>query len=147
MWNADNHDKLKRYGSPMYGFIDGYSKKVLYIGVASTNNKPEVIANYFLKLVRKLECLPTVLRTDKGTEATIMGNLQMSLRWFHDDKKAGMNSYNKGRSINNQCIESYWRELREHLLDFYIELFQLMESDNLIDISNPVHIVSKVLFW
>lgn len=140
MWHSDNYDKLKRYGFPMYGFIDGYSKKVLFIGLSCTNNDPAVIANYFLKTVKKHECVPTVLRTDKGTEATVMGELQVILRLEHEDELAGLKSYVTGKSVHNQRIESYWRQLREHLIDFCINLFKLMENDNLIDVSDRIHI-------
>lgn len=140
MWHSDNHDKLKRYGFPMYGFIDGFSKKVLSVEVATTNNNPHVIAHYFLQLVKKQQCLPTILRTDKGTEATLIGELQMALRFGNEDDLAGFNSHIKGKSTHNQRIESYWREFREHLLDFYIQLFKVMESENVIDVTNPVHI-------
>lgn len=140
VWHSDNYDKLKRYGFPMYGFIDGYSKKVLFIGLSSSNNDPEVIANYFLKTVKKHKLLPTILRTDKGTEATVMGELQIILRLDHKDDHAGLKSHKRGRSVHNQRIESYWRQLREHLMDFYINLFKLMENDGIVDVSDPVHI-------
>lgn len=80
VWHADNHDKLKRFGFPIYGIIDGFSKKVLTIRVSRTNNNPEVIAHYFHDLVKKFNFLPSLLRTDKGNEAIYMGEIQMMLR-------------------------------------------------------------------
>lgn len=140
LWHSDNHDKLKRFGFPMYGFIDGSSRKVLSLEVMSTNNNPLVISNQYLKLVRKLKCTPTILRTDKGTEANIMGDLQIALRLNHEDDLAGLNSHIKGKSTHNQRIESYWREFRQHLGDAYSNIFKAMELDGMLQVDNKIHI-------
>lgn len=124
----------------MYGFIDGFSRKVLSLQVSSSNNKPEIIANHFLKLVKKLNCVPTILRTDKGTEVYIMGDLPILFRVDHEDKNDGVYSHVKEKSTNNQRIESYWRRFRQHLGQFYIDLFKTRESENLFIVSNILHI-------
>lgn len=140
LWHSDNHDKLKRYGFPMYGFIDGFSRKVLSLELARTNNNPLVISNHYLQLVKKLECTPAILRTDKGTEANIMGDLQMALRWNHQDDLAGLNSHIKGKSTHNQRIESYWRQFKQHLGAAYSGIFKAMEFQNMLHIDNKIHI-------
>lgn len=139
-WHADNHDKIKRFGFPIYGCIDGFSKKIMWIRVSETNNDPAVIAHYFLESVEKHGFLPTILRTDHGTEATIMADLQRAMRFDHDDENAGMNSYIQGRSTHNQRIEAYWRQFRQHMGDFYMHLFKSMEGESSLDIANPLHI-------
>ncbi|KAJ8665894.1 hypothetical protein QAD02_007556 [Eretmocerus hayati] len=73
LWHGDNHDKLKRYGFAIYAIIDGFSKEVIGILVASTNNKPEVIFYLFAKTAIELDRIPTILRVDRGTEPGIMG--------------------------------------------------------------------------
>jgi len=52
LWHSNDHDKLKRFGFPIYGFIDGFSRKVLSLEVFSTKNNPLVISNQYLKLVK-----------------------------------------------------------------------------------------------
>ncbi|XP_043467487.1 uncharacterized protein LOC122501804 [Leptopilina heterotoma] len=140
IWHADNHDKLKRFGFPIYGCIDGYSRKVLWIEVSRTNNNPAIIGSYFLKAIEKCKFLPTLIRTDKGTEANLMEDLHMALRHSHNDEFSGTNSFLRGKSTRNQRIESYWRQFRQHMGDFYINLFKKMEEDNLLNVSNRVHI-------
>ena len=140
LWHSDGHDKLKRFGFAIYGFMDGYSRKVLSLEVSSTNNKPEVILHYYLKLIDKLGYLPTIIRTDHGTEVTLMEDCHKALRYMHEDEYAGEKSFLKGRSTHNQRIESYWRQFRQHMGDFYIDLFKELENDNLLNISNSVHI-------
>lgn len=139
-WHADNHDKLKRYGFPIYGCIDGFSKKVLWIPVSETNNDPAVIAYYFLKTVEKYGFLPTIFRTDHSTEAILMADLQMAMRYDHDDENSAEKSYIHGRSTHNQRIEAYWRQFRQHMSDYFIHLFKSMEAKNLNDIGNRLHI-------
>ena len=51
-WHIDiGYDKLKPYGFPIYGGIDGYSRKVLWLKVARTNNNPHMVANFFFECV------------------------------------------------------------------------------------------------
>lgn len=50
LWHIDGYDKIKRFGFAIHGCIDGYSKRVIWLHVASTNNDPNVIAFYYLIL-------------------------------------------------------------------------------------------------
>jgi hypothetical protein len=40
IWSCDGHDKLKRFGIIVYGFIDAWSQKILGMFVHVTNNDP-----------------------------------------------------------------------------------------------------------
>ena len=44
MWHLDGYDKLKPFGFPIHGAIDGYSRRILWLRVMCTNNDPQVIA-------------------------------------------------------------------------------------------------------
>ena len=46
------YDKLKHFGFPIHGAIDGYSRKILWLEVARSNNKPEIPARFFLECLR-----------------------------------------------------------------------------------------------
>ena len=37
-WHLDQHDKLKPYGFPLHGCIDGYSRKILWLVVVPSND-------------------------------------------------------------------------------------------------------------
>ena len=50
-WHIDGYDKLKPYGFPVHGCIDGYSRKVLWSNVCRTNNDPPVTGQHFLNAV------------------------------------------------------------------------------------------------
>ena len=65
-WHVDVNEKLKPYGFPMHGCIDGSSRKVLWLKVTRGNNNPVVNASYFLETVAKWNLVPDILRTDCG---------------------------------------------------------------------------------
>ncbi|KNZ61000.1 hypothetical protein VP01_1467g3 [Puccinia sorghi] len=50
IWSFDGHDKLKRFGITVYGFIDAWSRKILGMFVHVTNNNPRHIGVYFLQI-------------------------------------------------------------------------------------------------
>ncbi|KAL5489557.1 hypothetical protein EMCRGX_G018664, partial [Ephydatia muelleri] len=53
-WHMDGYDKLKPFGFPIHACIDGFSRKVLWLEVATTNNDPYVVAHFYLHAVLKL---------------------------------------------------------------------------------------------
>ena len=139
IWHADGHDKLKWFGFAIQGCIDGYSRKLIWLKISTTNNDLRVIGYYYLKCIEKLGLLPTLMRTDNGTEATLMQDFHMSLRFNHTDEYARIKSL-RGKSTSNQRIESYWRQLRKNTEDFYMSLFKKMEHENILNIENAIHI-------
>ena len=70
-----------------------------------TNNDPRVIGGYFLDYVRECKGVPRLLRTDAGTENTLMHDIQKALRWEHTDDKAAEKSILIGRSVANQVVK------------------------------------------
>lgn len=52
----------------------------------------------------------------------------------------GRHSVLTGRSVHNQRIERFWRDLREGIIDFYKNLFGTLENDYYIDFDDPVMI-------
>ena len=140
IYHVDGHDKLKRYGFAVYGGMDGFSRKIVWLYIATTNNNPEVIAYYYLKSIEKFGFTATLIRADNGTEACIMEDCHKFLRYKHSDDFAGINSFLRGKSTHNQRIESYWRQFREKVGDFYINLFRSMEHENNLDVKSKLHI-------
>ena len=77
--HADGYDKLKPYGFPIHGCIDGWSRKIIWLHVARSNNRPEIPASFFVKSVQ-LYGSPVKLRSDCGTENGIMAAMQCRFR-------------------------------------------------------------------
>ena len=47
-WHVDGNDKLKPFGFPIHGAVDGYSRRVLWLYVDTINNDLKVMARYFV---------------------------------------------------------------------------------------------------
>ena len=62
---------------------DGFSR--LWLDVATTNNKPEVMVNNYKKV-------PAILRPGMGTKTSLIEYLQIAFRSNADDENSGMNS-------------------------------------------------------
>lgn len=68
MWHIDSNDKLKPYGICINGYIDGFSRHIIWLEAYSTNSDPAVIASYFMSAVESRKGCPKRIRADMGTE-------------------------------------------------------------------------------
>ena len=57
-WHVDGYDKLKPYGLPIHGAVDGFSRKILWLKVCRSNNTPVVPAKYFVESVKEFGFCP-----------------------------------------------------------------------------------------
>jgi hypothetical protein len=64
----DGYDKLKPFGFPIHGVIDGFSRKILWLNVTRSNNSSDNIARYYLDAVNEFNGCPNTLVIDMGTE-------------------------------------------------------------------------------
>ena len=71
------NDKLKCWGLGSNECVDGFSRKVHWLGVASSNNDSIVISNYFSRNIKKYGIAPNLLRMDKGRENIYCEDLQL----------------------------------------------------------------------
>lgn len=67
-WHIDGYDKLRQWGFPIHGAIDGFGRKILWLEVTCSNNSPNKIASYYAKTVSEVGGCPIELITDLGTE-------------------------------------------------------------------------------
>ncbi|KAJ7387798.1 hypothetical protein OS493_001142 [Desmophyllum pertusum] len=96
------YDKLKPYGFPIHGAIDGYSRKILWLELTRSNDKPENVAKFYIECVAgNGECL-LLLRTDCGTENGVMAGMQCYFRQDGGDTFAGEKAHKYGSSPANQ---------------------------------------------
>lgn len=140
VWHMDGHDKLKPYGLAIHGAIDGFSRKIIWLKVGTTNNDPYVIASHYLQAIKKLNLIPTIIRSDKGTENVQVEAIHTALRFHHQDNFAGYNSFIVGKSTHNQRIEAFWVQLQRLVTGYYMELFKKLQAENLLNIKNKLQI-------
>ena len=79
----DGHSKLLNYGIDIYGAIDGFSRRLLWINVGPTSNTQVSVARQYLQAIKALRIRPVKVRSDRGTETAMMADMQYSLEVQH----------------------------------------------------------------
>ena len=138
-WHVDGYDKIKPYGFPVHGAVDGYSRRLLWLKVGRTNNDPAVTAKYFYDCVEELEGCPRLLRTDCGTENGLMATMQCLLRAGGEDELVGEKSHRYGPSTSNQRIESFWSQLRKGCATWWMNFFKDLSDRGILNLGNTIH--------
>ena len=118
---------MKHFGFCIHGAIDGYSRRILWLEVSSSNNDPSIVAKYYVNYVRHVSGTARVIRGDKGTENTHIATIQRYFGALQDDSFSGDNSFIYGKSTSNQRIESWWSQLRRSCADWWISYFKDLE--------------------
>lgn len=139
-WHIDGYDKLKPFGFCIHGAIDGYSRRILWLEVASSNNDPAIVAKYYVDYVRHISGTARVIRGDKGTENTNIAAIQRYFRSLGEDSFSGDKSFMYGKSTTNQRIEAWWSQLRRGCSDWWIRYFKDMQYRGLFSDDNIIHV-------
>ena len=130
-WHMDGYDKLKPFGFPILGAIDGFSRKVLQLNVTRSNNSSDNIAPYYLNAVEEFNGCPKVLETDMGTEN---GLAAAKLCYFRDDIEA----HCYVPSTRNQQIEAWWSLFARNRSSWWRNHFKEMEPEGMIDCASEI---------
>lgn len=67
-WYVDRCDKLKPFGLPIYGCIDEFSWKLIWLNVAKSNNNLLIPVAFYVQTVKKLAYCPDILKANYGRE-------------------------------------------------------------------------------
>ena len=124
VYHIDGNDKLKRWGFCIHECVDGFSRKLLWLSVSSSNNNPLIIANFYLQCMKRYKRAPRLLRMDKGRENIYCKDLQVFFTGKDD-------SFLYAASTRNQCIEAYWSRLKKFRLNWWIDFFTEMVNQSL----------------
>ena len=131
LWHSDGYDKLKHFGFPIHGCIDGFSRKILWLRVLTSNNNPHVIESLYLDTVEDLGMYPRCVRTDCGSENGLVAASQC---YFHQN--SGFIPHIYGSSHHNQRIEAWWSQFRRMKSGFMIDFFKEMVDEGLYNCGN-----------
>ena len=52
IWHYDGYDKMKPFGFPIHGAVDGISRKLLWLTAIKSNNNPVVATALYLRAVK-----------------------------------------------------------------------------------------------
>jgi hypothetical protein len=139
IWCIDGHDKLKPFGIEIYGAIDGYSRKLIWIYCGVSNHTQVSVAKQFLIAIQKHKVVPRFIRADRGTEVPLLLDLQYNFYRAQNTYREGLRISDctvLGKSVANQRIESIWKRLVGSTLQEWRYLFreifrrQLFRSDS-----------------
>jgi hypothetical protein len=125
VWHIDGCDKLAPYGLYIHGCVDGFSRYTIWMNVSSTNKDPSVIGGYYVKAIGELGKCPLLIRSDRGTENTLVCDIQRDLR---GDSQA---AFLYGQSTTNQRIEWRWGLNRKEGIQHWMNFFQRIQDEGL----------------
>ena len=136
-WHIDGYDKLKPWGFPIHGAIDGFSRKVIWLNVTRSNNSPNNIASFYISTVQTYGGCPVELVNDLGTENGLAASMQC---FFQNNTDA----HRYVPSPRNQRIESWWSHFSKSRSSWWREYFSNLESHNIYDPTLDIH---KAALW
>ena len=132
LWVAslDGHDKLCGFQNStfplgVYGCIDTFSRKILFLFVCHSNWNPLIVGKMYLRYLFETEMLPRNLRVDRGTETGKMASIDVYLLNKHEVMNDPTDAIIYGPSTSNE-IERWWRELHECLEKFFKEQLTML---------------------
>ncbi|XP_041865100.1 uncharacterized protein LOC121654829 isoform X2 [Melanotaenia boesemani] len=132
LMHIDTNHKLIRYNIVIFGGIDGFSRKVMYLG-AATNNLASTALAFFQGSIEKFG-FPLRVRGDQGVENVDIARLMFTVRG------TGRSSFISGKSVHNQRIERLWRDLWVAVTSIYYDVLHYLEEEGFLSIGNTIHI-------
>ncbi|XP_062851902.1 uncharacterized protein LOC134314975 isoform X2 [Trichomycterus rosablanca] len=121
-----------RFNIVVFGGVDGFSRKIMYLG-AATNNLSSTALTFFQESVDRFG-FPLRVRADQGVE-----NVQIA-RFMFTVRGTGRSSFISGKSVHNQRIERLWRDVWTAVTSVYYDVLHYLEEGNYLDIADQTHL-------
>jgi len=99
-WHMDRYDKLKKWSFSVHGAINGFSRRIMWLKVARSNNSPHKIAFFYVQTVSEQGMCLVELITDLDTENGLAASIQS---FFCDN----LDAHRYVASPRNQRIEGW----------------------------------------
>ena len=130
VWHIDGHHKLIRWRFVIHGAIDGFSRTIIYLKCCD-NNRALTVLESFTCAVSQFG-LPDRVRSDYGGENTEVWKYMIAA---HD---LDYRSVITGSSVHNERVERLWRDVHRCIVSPFVEKFQALESNGVLDPLNEV---------
>lgn len=128
LWHIDGNHKMIKWRMVIHGGVDGFSRLITYLH-CSSNNKSDTVTECFIGATRQYG-VPSRVRSDHGTENVGVW------RFMEEIRGHGRNSYIAGRSVHNTRIERLWRDVYTSVSSTYVQVFQQLEEDHILNSEN-----------
>lgn len=114
-WSIDGHCKLDAWGIEVYAAIDTYSRYIIWIYVGLSAHTAISVAAQYLATLASGGVMPLFLRSDYGSETSIIADLHLHLSDQLRTREDGQpleftDCFRYGTSKKNQRIERWWAE-------------------------------------
>ena len=133
IWSVDGYSKLDDYGIQIYACIDAYSRFIVWIYVGLSAHTAVSVGAQYLQAMKEVGIMPEFVRSDRGTETTIMADIHWHMRIALDSEAPTLpfrDCWMYGKSTANQRIESWWGQLYEKVIGRWLRFFDRMRGDN-----------------
>jgi hypothetical protein len=108
VWHVDQYDKLRHYGFCIHGAIDGFSRRVMWLEVFSTNRDPWIVARYYFKAISMVKGK----LSKRAVHARMNNCISVITIWEHIEKQKHLYS-NRCLGIMLQTVQ-YLRQYLRH---------------------------------
>jgi hypothetical protein len=111
-WSTDGHMKFQANRIEIYAMVVGYSRYVASIFVAlPATREVSILKQYLDAVVGNSNMRPDFIRSDRGTETTLLVNAHWQLEQADQPDAEFESICFYGGSKSNSHIESWWEEL------------------------------------
>ena len=107
VWHCDGYDKIKQYGFPIHGGVDGVDvfSRILSLKVVRSNNNPIIPSALYLRTIKEHGLCPNLSKTDCGLENSDIAAVYCFL--------TGSNLSHRYRASHaNQRIKNWWWHIK-----------------------------------
>lgn len=132
VWHVDGSHKMIRWRLVVHGGVDGFSRCVVYLKCANNNSASIAMDAFSEGLVSY--GTPTKVRSDHGGENISIWKHMLSV--YNNDPTCVVT----GKSTHNERIERMWRDVTRCVSSSFIDTFNTLETEKLLDPLNEVDI-------
>ena len=142
-WSIDAYCKLEHWGIQVYGAVDVYSRRIVWIYVGITGRSAVSVLAQYMLAVKTYGIVPSKLSSDRGGETPLGANLHLRLNRMLRQREDGLpltfeDAFQYGTSKQNVRIETYWNQMSRTAVSRWREYFIELKEERLYD---------KTLIW